>query len=88
MGVVGESLDDIGAGVNELAVQPGDELGMLEHDLGHVGAGLQIAAPLELEQIALGADHRSLVEPFEQPLPSSVGTQFTISFGVDCRCVA
>jgi hypothetical protein len=30
---------------------------MLEHDLGHERAGLQVAAALELEHVAFGADH-------------------------------
>jgi hypothetical protein len=29
---------------------------VLEHDLGHKRAGLEIPAPLELEEVALGAD--------------------------------
>ena len=66
MRVVRERLDDVGARVDEVAMQLAHDFGMLEHDLGHEGAGLQIAAALELEHIALGADHRSLVEPFEQ----------------------
>jgi len=41
-------------------VQRGDRLGRLEHDLGHEGTGLQIAPPLALEQVALGADDRAL----------------------------
>ena len=50
--------------MHEIAMQLAHDLGMLEHDLGHEGAGLQIAATLELEHVALGADHRPLVEPF------------------------
>jgi hypothetical protein len=64
--VVGERLDDVRAGVHELAVQLGDELPMLEHYLGDERAGLQVAAPLELEQVALGADHAPVCEPREQ----------------------
>ena len=45
----------------------GDRLGVLEHDLGDEGAGLEIAAPLELEQVALGADHRAGGKPLEEP---------------------
>ena len=65
--VVRERLHDVGARVHEVAVQLRDDLGMVEHDLGHERAGLQVAAPLELEEIALGADHRALVEPLEEP---------------------
>ena len=43
----------------------GDELGMLEHDLGHERPRLEVAAPLELEEVTLGADHRASPEPFE-----------------------
>ena len=35
MGVVGERLDDVGAGMHELAVQLRDRFGMVEHDLRH-----------------------------------------------------
>src|SRR5260221_2001073 len=68
MGVVGERLDDVGAGMDELAMQLGDQLGGLEHDLGHVRAGLQVAAAFELEQVAFGADDRSLGQSLEQSL--------------------
>jgi hypothetical protein len=43
MGVVGERLHDLGTGMDELAMQLLDQLGMLEHDFEHVGAGLQVA---------------------------------------------
>ena len=66
VGVVGEGLDHVAAGVDEILVQALDRLGMVEHDLGHEGAGLEIAAPLQLEQVAFGADHRSGREPREQ----------------------
>ena len=56
--VVGERLDDVRARVDELAVQLGHLLRVLEHDLGDERARLQVAAPLELEEVALGADHR------------------------------
>src|SRR5438128_12663432 len=65
--VVGEGLDDVRAGVHELAVQLRDHLGMLEHDLGHVGAGLQLAASLALEEIALRADDGAACEAIEKP---------------------
>ncbi len=65
--VVGERLDHVRAGVDEIPVQLAHHLGMVEHHLGHVGPGLQVAAPLELEQIALGADHRTGLEPLQQP---------------------
>ena len=54
--VVGERLDDVGAGVDEVAMELDDDLRVVEHDLGDEGSGLQVAPPLELEDIALGAD--------------------------------
>ena len=54
--VVRERLHDVGARVHEVAVQLRDDLGMIEHDLGNERARLHIAAPLELEEVALGAD--------------------------------
>jgi hypothetical protein len=44
--VVGERLDDFRACVDEVAVQLGDNLRVLEHDFGNEGTCLQIAAPL------------------------------------------
>ena len=64
--VVRERLDDVRAGVDELPVQLGDDLGMLEHDLGDVGAGLEVPTPLALEQVPLGADDGALLEAVEQ----------------------
>jgi hypothetical protein len=52
MGVVGERLHHVGAGVHELAVKLRHLLGMVEHHLRHEAAGLQVAAPLQLEQVA------------------------------------
>ena len=49
--------------MHELPVQGGDLLGVIEHDLGHERPGLQVAATFELEQVALGADHRTGGEP-------------------------
>ena len=45
--------------MDELTVQTADDVGVLEHDLGDERAGLQEAPALELEQVALGADHRT-----------------------------
>ena len=55
---------------------------MLEHDLGHVGSRLEVAAALELEQVTLGADDGALVEPFEQPFGRRFAVHRTISFVV------
>ena len=48
--------------MNELLVQSANQFGLLEHDLGNERPRLQIAAALELEQVALRAHDRSLVE--------------------------
>ena len=66
MRVVREGLDDVRAGVHELAMQLGDLLGVLEDDLGDEAAGLHVAPALELEQVALRADHGPVVESLEQ----------------------
>ena len=66
VGVVRERLDDVGAGVDELAVQLRHQLGVLEHDLGHERPRLQVAAPLEFEEVALGADDGALRETIEE----------------------
>src|ERR1700679_2534131 len=60
-------------------MQPGHQLGVLEHDLGHVGPGLQIAASLELEQVALGADDRASFEPRQQRFARVSRCQLTVS---------
>jgi hypothetical protein len=73
MGVVGEGLDHVRSGVDELAVERFDEVRPLEDDFGHIGAGLEIAAPLELEEVPFGADHRALGEPLEQPTRLRLG---------------
>jgi hypothetical protein len=66
MGVVSERLDDVGARMNEVPMELRDDLRMLEHDLGHESARLQIAPPLELEDVALGADHGAGFEALHQ----------------------
>jgi hypothetical protein len=66
MRVVGERLHDIGSGMHEIAMQHLDEFRMLEHDFRDESASLQIAAPLELEQIAFGAYHGSGVQALHQ----------------------
>ena len=68
--VVRERLDDVGSCMDELPMKLRDELGVLEDDLGDECAGLQVAPPLELEEVALGTDDRTLVEPLRGDLPS------------------
>ena len=67
MRVIGERFDDVGARVHEIAVDLRHDLGMIEHRFGHERARLHIAAPLELEQVAFGADDGAVGEPFDEP---------------------
>jgi len=64
--VIGKGLDHVGARVHELAVQAAHYLGVVEHDLRDKGAGLEVAAPLALEEVSFRADDRALGEPLEQ----------------------
>ena len=66
MGVVGEGQHDVGACVQEVAVELSHDLRVLQNRLRHVGAGGEITATLDLEQIALGADDGSSRQPFAQ----------------------
>ena len=65
--VVGERDHHVGAGAQHLPVQPANGVGEVEHHLGDERPGLQEAAALELEQVALGADDDAVVEPLAQP---------------------
>src|SRR5204863_1919585 len=65
--VVRERLDNVRAGVDELAVQLAHDLGMVENAFGHEGACLHIAAALALEQVSLRAEDGTLVETLEEP---------------------
>jgi glyoxalase family protein len=67
VGVVGERLDDVRPRVDELAVQARDHLGVVEHHLRHERPRLQEAPALELEEVALRAQHGSLCEALVQP---------------------
>ena len=69
MGVVRERLDHVRPGVDEVAVELLDEVGVLEHHLRHERAGLQVPAPLELEEIALGADDGAGGQSLDEPEP-------------------
>ena len=64
--VVGEGLDHVRARVHELAVQPLDDLRVLQHDLGDERPGLQVTPPLALEKVAFGAHDRALPQGLEQ----------------------
>ena len=60
--VIGERLRDIGAGVHEVQVQLLDHLRVIEQHFRHECAGLQVAASLELEDVAFRADHPTLAQ--------------------------
>ena len=64
--VIRQRFDDVRACMNEVAMELRHRLGMLEHDFGHECAGLQVTPALELEDIALGANHRAGVEALQQ----------------------
>ena len=66
VGIVGEGQHHVGASAQEVAVQAGDRIGVFQHHFGHVGTGGDVAGPLELEQIALGADERPGLEAIEK----------------------
>jgi hypothetical protein len=63
--VVGERDHDVGAGPKKFAVQLAQCVGKIENDFGNIGAGLDVAAPLEFEDVALGAEHDAGFQPFE-----------------------
>ena len=66
VGVVGERHHDVRTRAQELAVQLAQCVGGVEDHLGHVGPGLDVAAALELEDVALGADDDALGETLLQ----------------------
>ena len=59
---------------------------MLEHDLGDERAGLQVAAALELEDVALGADDGALREPREQAGEAGLAHWVGLPVHPDRRC--
>ena len=48
--------------MHELAVQLLDDLGVIQDDLGDERPGLKVSAPLALEEVALGTDHRAALQ--------------------------
>ena len=71
MGVIGEGLDDVRAGVDEITVELRHDFGVLEHHLGDIGARLEVPTALALEQVALRTD---------EPAPSPTGPAGPASF--------
>jgi hypothetical protein len=64
--VIGERFNHVRPGVDELTMEPGDEVRMLQHDLRSVGPGLEVPTSLELEEVPLGADNRTRFKPFQK----------------------
>jgi hypothetical protein len=52
--------------MHEIAMKLGDDLRVLEDDLGDERSSLQIPASFELEHVTFGTDHRSGVEAFNE----------------------
>jgi hypothetical protein len=52
--------------VHELAVQPFDDLRVIEHHLRDERARLKVTAPLALEKVAFGAPDRAMPQQLEQ----------------------
>jgi hypothetical protein len=59
--------------MDEIAMQLRHDFRMLEHDFGYERAGLQVPAPLELEDVSLRADDRPLGKPLDQRLSLRCG---------------
>jgi len=64
--VIGERLDDIGAGMYELAVKLQDFLRVLEDYFRYKRTGLYVAPALQFKQIAFGTDYRTGFKPLEK----------------------
>jgi hypothetical protein len=61
--------------MDELTMKSLDDLGVLQHYLGHESAGLQVPTAFALEEVALRANNGALFESFEKAgsgLPGSV----------------
>jgi hypothetical protein len=52
--------------VDELPMELGDEVWMLQHDFRSVRPGLEVAASLELEEVSLGTDDLTSFEPIQE----------------------
>jgi len=48
--------------VHELAMQFGDDTGMVQDDFGDERPGLKVSAPLALEEVALRAHHGTALQ--------------------------
>jgi hypothetical protein len=64
--VVGQRDHHVRAGAQELAVQLPQRIGLVEDHLGDERARLDVAAALELEDVALGADDDAVSEALLQ----------------------
>jgi hypothetical protein len=79
MGVVGEGFDDVAARMHEVLMQPLHHIRVLYHRFGHEGAGLEVAATLQFEEIALGANDMADLQPFEK---TALGVRFVGRAGI------
>ena len=66
VGVVGQRDHHVRPGAQELAVQLAQRVGLVEDHLGDERAGLDVAAALELEDVALGAEDDAVSETLLQ----------------------
>jgi hypothetical protein len=64
VGVVGERHHDVGASAEELTMQLTECVGLIQDHLGYVGAGFDVATPLELEDVSFGSQHEAGLQPF------------------------
>lgn len=62
MAVGGEGVDDVGPGTDEPTVDLRERIRMIEDHLGREGAGPELAAAFQFEQVALGAQDRAGLE--------------------------
>ena len=81
VGVVGQRHHDVGAGPQELAVQLPQRVRRIEDHLGHVRAGLDVAAAFELEDVALAADDHAVGEPLGEAAGGRTGAGHASSSG-------
>jgi len=65
--VIRKCLDDVRARVDELPIKLLESFRVVEHYFGDEGTRLQIATPLQLKQIALGADDAIVLEAVKEP---------------------
>src|SRR5581483_661229 len=83
--VVREGDQDARAGPGELPVELANRVREVEDDLRHVRPALQVAAALELEEVALGADDDAQLEAFQQTGQGADPTPARVLLPRSCR---